>query len=283
MSILIDKNTKAIVQGITGKHGSFHTALMLKYGTKIVAGVTPGKKGEKVCDVPVFDSVKEALNKHEADWSIIFVPAAFTKSACMEALENKLNIVVITEGIPVLDMLDVVNFAEKRKLHVIGPNTPGIISVGESKLGIVPNNLVKNGNVGIVSRSGTLTYEVVTNLTKNNIGQSTVVGIGGDKIAGTNFIDILKMFEEDDETKKIVLVGEIGGNQEEEAAKYIEKNVSKPVVAYISGLTAPKGKSMGHAGAIIYGNVGTAESKIEALKNAGVKVVKTPYEIYKII
>ncbi len=281
MSILIDKGTKAIVQGITGNHGKFHTALMKIYGTKIVAGVTPGKAGEEVHGVPVLNSVKEVLTEHEADWSIIFVPAKFTKSAALEALENNLNTVIITEGMPVHDMLEVVAAARKKKLTVVGPNTPGLISVGKSKLGIIPNNIVKEGKVGIVSRSGTLTYEVVTSLTKHGIGQSTVVGIGGDKIAGTNFIDILKLFEEDDETENIVMIGEIGVNQEENSAEFINENVSKKVIAYIAVLSAPEGKAMGHAGAIIHGNVGTAKSKISSLKDANVKLVKTPYEVYK--
>ncbi len=283
MSILIDETIKCIVQGATGRHASFHIPLMKRHHTNIVAGMTPEKGGQKVYDVPVFNSVKEALDEHEANWSIIFVPAPFAKSATIEALENNLNIVIITEGMPVLDMLEVVKIARQNNLTVIGPNTPGIISVDKSKLGIIPNNIVKKGNVGVVSRSGTLTYEVVTSLTKNRIGQSTVVGIGGDRIAGTNFIEILKLFEKDDETEKIVLVGEIGGNQEEKAAEFIKDNVSKPVVAYIAGLTAPKGKSMGHAGAIIYGNVGTAESKISALESVGVKIAKTPYEVYKML
>lgn len=254
---------------------------MMEYGTKIVAGITPGKGGQEVNGVPVFNSAKEALERHDADWSILFVPAPFAKSAALEDLESGLNIVIITEGIPVLDMLDVIALARKKGLRIIGSNTPGIMSVGKSKLGIMPNTIAKKGNVGVVSRSGTLTYEVVTSLTKHGIGQSTIVGMGGDKMAGSNFVDILKLFEEDDETEKVVLIGEIGGNQEEKAAEFIRGNMSKPVVAYIAGMSAPKGKAMGHAGAIIYGNAGTAESKISAFESAGVKVVKTPYEIYK--
>jgi succinyl-CoA synthetase alpha subunit len=265
-----------IIQGL-GKQGLFHLERMLEYGTKIVAGVNPNLKETKV---PVYKTVKEAM-VHDPKWSVIFVPAKFAKNACIEALENGLNICIITEGIPVNDMIEVMK--HKRSNKIIGPNCPGVCSVGKSKLGIMPNHLFKKGNVGIVSRSGTLTYEIVDVLSKNWIGQSTVVGIGGDMVIGSDFIDILKEFEKDDETSHIVLLGEIGGDLEERAAEYIKDNVSKPVIAYIAGKSAPKGKVMGHAGAVVYGNKGTAESKVQALEKNGVKVVDLPSEIINYI
>jgi len=276
--ILIDENTKIIVQGITGKQGSFHTKQMKAYGTNIVAGITPGKGGQEVESIPVYNSVKEALEKHEADWTVMFVPAKFAKGACLEALENNLNVCIVTEGIPVTDMIEVMKNA---KTKVIGPNCPGLCSVGKSKLGIMPNHLFKEGSVGIVSRSGTLTYEIVDVLTKNDIGQSTVIGIGGDMVIGMDFIEVLKEFEKDENTSHIVLVGEIGGDLEERAGEFIKDNISKPVIAYIAGKSAPKGKRMGHAGAVIYGKKGTADYKIKFLKECGVKVVELPSEIVK--
>ena len=273
--MLID-NAKVIVQGL-GKQGLFHLDKMLNYGTNIVAGVNPNPKE---LSMPVYKTVKEAVEKHSPDWSVIFVPAKFAKDACIEALENNLNICIITEGIPVNDMIEIVK--HKGDNLIIGPNCPGLCSVGKTKLGIMPNYLFLQGDVGIVSRSGTLTYEIVNELTRNGIGQSTVVGMGGDMIAGLSFIDFLKEFEKDEKTKAVILVGEIGGDLEERAAEYI-KTMTKPVIAYIAGKTAPKGKRMGHEGAIIYGKKGTWEYKVEALRNNGVKVVNLPSEITKLL
>jgi len=269
MSVIINKNTKVIVQGITGQQGSFHTKLMKEYGTTIVAGVTPGKGGQFFEGIPVFNSVREALEKHKADFTINFVPAKFAKTAALDALDSKLNSVIITEGIPILDSIEIMKNAKEKKLAVIGPNCP--------------SHIFKKGNIGLVSRSGTLTYEIIDQLTKNNLGQSTAIGIGGDPIIGVDFIKALELFEKDKETKKIVLIGEIGGDAEERAAEFIKKNVSKKVVAYIAGRTAPPGKRMGHAGAIISGNAGTADSKIKALENAGVKVAKLPSEVVSLL
>ncbi len=284
MAIIIDENTKAIVQGITGYQGKFHTERMLNYGTKIVAGVTPGKGGAEVFGVPVYDSVKEAAENTDANASVIFVPAAFAADAVMEAAEAGMEVIVcITEGIPVHDELKMYWRVRDKGATLIGPNCPGVISPGKSHLGIMPVQIFSPGNVGIVSRSGTLTYQIAYNLSKLGIGQSTVVGIGGDRIIGTDFVDVLRMFEEDDETDVVVLVGEIGGRDEEIAAEFIKKEMSKPVVGYIAGITAPPGKRMGHAGAIIEGGVGTAESKIEALRNAGAEVGKTPMEVAEIV
>lgn len=272
-------DVKIIVQGITGKQGSFHTKLMKEYGTKIVGGVTPGKGGQQVENFPVYNTVAYCLEEHEANWSLIFVPAKFTKDAALEALEFGLNIVIITEGVPIHDTLEIVKKAKEKNLVVIGPNGPGFVKVNETKVGIIPGNIFTKGDVGIVSRSGTLTYEVVNKLTKNNIGQHIVVGIGGDKVVGTGFNEILKMFEDNEKIKRIVLIGEIGSEKEERAAEYIKNNVTKKVVAYIAGKTAPKGKRMGHAGAIIMGKRGTFESKIKALEHVGVKVAKDIDEI----
>ncbi|MFC1682257.1 succinate--CoA ligase subunit alpha [Nanoarchaeota archaeon] len=280
---IINKNTKVIVQGITGEQGSYHTKLMLEYGTKIVAGVTPGKGGKEVHGVKVYNSVKEVLSENEADFSVLFVPAAFVKSAAMEALENNLNIVIITEHVPVFDVLEILDYAKKKDLLVIGGNCPGIITPEESKLGIMPNHIFKKGNVGVVSRSGTLTYEIVNELSKNNIGQSTVIGIGGDSVVGLDFISALKLFEKDPETKAIILIGEIGGDMEEKTAEFIKENIRKPVFVYIAGKTAPKGKQMGHAGAIISGESGTAESKIKAFEKNNVKVAEVLSEIVDLI
>lgn len=285
MGIIVDKNTKVIVQGITGRQGSFHTKLMLEYGTNIVAGVTPGKGGTKVYGVPVYDTVEEALNKHSADASIIFVPAPFAAEAALEALENGIKVVVIiTEHVPIKDAINIVTYAKQVKAIVIGPNSPGIITPGECKIGIMPSNAFKPGEIGIVSRSGTLMYEIAASLTKKQIGQSTCIGLGGDPIVGLNFIDILELFKEDPMTKAVVIIGEIGGNLEEIAAEYIiREKYPKPVVALVVGRSAPLGKRMGHAGAIIMGRTGTAESKIEAFRKANVEVAEKPSEIPKLL
>ncbi len=280
MAILVNNKTKAIVQGITGTQGSFHTKLMLEYGTKIVAGVTPGKGGQEVHGVPVYDTVKEALSEHDANASIIFVPAPFAKDAVLEGINAGLElIVVITEHIPIKDTIQMVEVAKRNNVNIVGPNTPGVITPGECKLGIMPGHIFKRGPIGIISRSGTLTYEIASNLTKAGFGQSTCLGIGGDPIIGINFVEALEMFANDHETKAVVLIGEIGGDAEERAAEYIRKEFNKPVAAFIAGKTAPPGKRMGHAGAIISGRTGTAQSKIKALKDAGVHVVDRPREI----
>ncbi|MDO5849122.1 MAG: succinate--CoA ligase subunit alpha [Methanobrevibacter sp.] len=281
--ILLDKDTKCLVQGITGKQGSFHTEQMLDYDTNIVAGVTPGKGGQSFMGVPIFNSIEEVKEEVDVNASIIFVPAKFAKDAAFESIRNLELVVIISEHIPVHDSMEIMSYAEKMGTTVIGPNTPGIISPGIGKLGIMPTHIFEKGNVGVISRSGTLTYEVASQLTRAGIGQSTCVGIGGDPVIGTNYIDVLKRFEKDDETDAIVLIGEIGGNAEEKAAEYIKNNISKPVVSYIAGMTAPPGKRMGHAGAIIQGNSGTAKSKINALSEAGVKVATMPSEISKLV
>jgi succinyl-CoA synthetase alpha subunit len=281
MGIIVNRNTKAIVQGITGTQGSFHTKLMLEYGTQIVAGVTPGKGGTKVHNVPVYDTVEEALQKHKANASIIFVPAPFAADAALEAIENGIKtVVIITEHIPVKDAINVMAYAKQENATIIGPNTPGIITPGECKLGIMPAHIFKPGSIGMISRSGTLTYEIAAGLTKRQMGQSTCVGLGGDPIVGLNFIDILKLLEKDPQTEGIAIIGEIGGNLEELTAEYIAKeNYPKPVVAFIAGRSAPPGKRMGHAGAIIMGKAGTAESKIEAFRKAGVEVAEKPSDV----
>ena len=282
MSILVNKNTRLIVQGITGNEGLFHTGQMVNYGTDIVAGVTPGKGGEWVLDgkIPVFDSVKIAVETTGANTSIIFVPARFASDAIFEATDAGVSLVVcITEGIPVQDMMRVREYLDERKVRLVGPNCPGLLTPGEAKVGIIPGNIAIPGNVGIVSRSGTLTYEVLYALKLMNIGVSTCVGIGGDPINGTNFIDCLELFEGDPHTEKVVLIGEIGGTDEEKAAEFIARYMTKPVVSFIAGQTAPPGKRMGHAGAIVEGGSGLAEDKVNALREVGVKVASHPEEI----
>jgi succinyl-CoA synthetase alpha subunit len=281
MSILADKDTRLIVQGITGNEGHFHTRAMVAYGTNVVAGVTPGKGGEWVDEkIPVFDSVKLAAEATGANTSIIFVPARFAADAIFEATDAGLPFVVcITEGIPVSDMMRVRNYIDQKRTRLLGPNCPGLLTPGEAKIGIIPGDIAIKGNVGVVSRSGTLTYEVLYALKLVGLGASTCVGIGGDPVNGTNFIDVLELFEEDPQTEKVVLIGEIGGNDEEKAADYIKTKMTKPVVSFIAGQTAPPGKRMGHAGAIIEGGAGTAADKIKALESAGVRVAKHPEEI----
>ena len=281
--ILLDKNTKCLVQGITGKQGSFHTEQMLKYNTCIEAGVTPGKGGQDFMGVPIFNSIEEAVEETDINSSIIFVPAKFAKDAAFESIRHLDLVVIISEHIPVHDSLDIMAYAKQMGTTVIGPNTPGVISPGVGKLGIMPTHIFDEGNVGLISRSGTLTYEIASELTRAGIGQSTCVGIGGDPVVGTNYIDILKRFEADDDTEAVVLIGEIGGNAEEKAAEYIKNEMTKPVVSYIAGRTAPPGKRMGHAGAIIQGNTGTVASKTEALNGAGVEVAKMPSEIVDLL
>ncbi len=284
MSILVGKDTRLLVQGITGREGAFHTQQMLDYGTNIVAGVTPGKGGEWVHGVPVFDTVKEAVNATEANTSIIYVPARFAADAIMEAADSGIKLVVcITEGIPVLDMVRVQSFLREKDVRLIGPNCPGLITPGEAKVGIMPGHIHRPGSVGLVSRSGTLTYEVVQALTNAGIGQSTAVGIGGDPIIGSNFIDILRLFESDPLTDQVVLIGEIGGTDEQKAARFIAEKMSKPVTAFIAGRTAPPGKRMGHAGAIIEGGEGTAQEKIKAFEEVGVRVARLPEEVADIV
>ncbi|MBP3230758.1 MAG: succinate--CoA ligase subunit alpha [Anaerovibrio sp.] len=276
MGVLINKDTKVIVQGITGKTAAFHTKQMLEYGTKIVAGVTPGKAGQTVEGVPVYNTVEDAVKATGATASVIFVPARFAADSIMEGVEAELDLVVcITEHVPVQDMIKVRRYMEGKKTRLIGPNCPGILTVDEAKLGIIPGYIHKKGHVGVISRSGTLTYEATFQLTSAGIGQTTAIGIGGDPIKGTDFIDALKLFNEDDETKAIMMIGEIGGTAEEEAAQWIKENMKKPVVAFISGVQAPPGKRMGHAGAIIAGGKGTAADKIKALNAVGIPVAET--------
>ena len=277
MSILVNKNTKVLVQGITGSHGSFHTKRMIEYGTQIVGGVTPGKGGAQVEGVPVFNKMDEAVKATGANASVIYVPAKFAMSAIQEAGEAGIELVAcITEGVPAIDMARIQPWLAKKKLTLIGPNCPGVITPGECKIGIMPGYIHKRGPIGLVSRSGTLTYEAVWQLSERGLGQSTCIGIGGDAIVGTNFVDVLGRFEKDPDTKAIVMIGEIGGSAEEEAAEFIEKKVSKPVVAFVAGSTAPPGKRMGHAGAIISGGAGKASVKIKRLEKAGVTVAPSP-------
>jgi succinyl-CoA synthetase alpha subunit len=282
MSILVDKNTRLIVQGITGNEGLFHTTQMVAYGTNVVGGVTPGKGGEWVLDgkLPVFDSVKMAKDATDANATIIFVPARFAPDAMFEAADAGIPLIIcITEGVVVQDMMRVRNYLDQKKVRLIGPNCPGLLTPGEAKVGIIPGNIAIPGNVGVVSRSGTLTYEVLYAMKNLGMGASTCVGIGGDPINGTNFLDVLEMFEHDPKTEKVIMIGEIGGNEEEKAAAYIASKMTKPVASFIAGQTAPAGKRMGHAGAIIEGGAGTAADKIKALEAAGVKVAKHPEEI----
>jgi len=285
MGILVGRNTRAVVQGITGSQGDFHTKLMLEYGTKIVAGTSPGKGGTDVHGVPVYDTVDEATEAHKANTSIVFVPAPFAKDAVLEAVDAGLNpVIIITEGIPVRDTMEIVAVAREKKTTLIGPNTPGIITPEECKLGIMPGQVFAKGVVGLVSRSGTLTYEIAAGLTRSELGESTCLGIGGDPIVGLSFIDLLDMFREDAETKAVALIGEIGGNAEEQAAEYIKRtSYPKPVAGYIAGRTAPPGKRMGHAGAIISGKTGTADSKIDALRSANVKVAEKPTDVASLL
>jgi succinyl-CoA synthetase alpha subunit len=277
--IILDENTRCVVQGITGKQGSFHTEQMLNYQTNIVAGTSPGKGGQTFGNLPIYNSIEQAREELDINASIIFVPAGFAKDAAFEAISQLDLAVIITEHIPVHDSMEIVEYAKRENTTIVGPNTPGIISPGVGKLGIMPTHIFNEGNIGIVSRSGTLTYEVANQVTNAGMGQSTCIGIGGDPVVGLDFSDVLKRFEEDDDTAAMVMIGEIGGNAEERAAEYINKNISKPVVAYIAGVTAPPGKRMGHAGAIIEGNSGTAESKINSLEDAGVYVAERPSEI----
>lgn len=277
MSILVNKDTRLVVQGFTGKEGTFHAEQMIDYGTSVVAGVTPGKGGQRHLDRPVFNTVVEAVENEGANTSIVFVPPAFAADAILESVDAGIEVVVcITEGIPTRDMIPVYHYVKKKGVRLVGPNCPGVITPGEAKVGIMPAMIFSPGNVGVISRSGTLTYEAVDQLTRFGLGQSTAVGIGGDPVIGTRFIDALSLFEADDQTEAVVLIGEIGGNAEEEAATYIREHMTKPVVAFIAGRTAPPGRRMGHAGAIISGGKGTAEEKFAALEQAGTIVVKNP-------
>jgi succinyl-CoA synthetase alpha subunit len=284
MSILVHRNTRVVVQGITGREGQFHTQQMLEYGTQVVAGVTPGKGGQWILGIPVFDTVKEAVEATGANCSVIFVPARFAPDAILEAADAGVPLIVcITEGIPVQDMIRVRAYLDRKGVRLIGPNGPGLITPGECKVGIIPGHITRPGPVGIVSRSGTLTYEVIAALSQRGIGQSTCVGIGGDPISGTNFVEVLAMFEEDPQTEHIVLIGEIGGTEEERAADFIATKMSKPVTAFIAGRTAPPGKRMGHAGAIIEGGTGSAAEKIAKLESVGIPVARHPEEIAEIV
>jgi succinyl-CoA synthetase alpha subunit len=281
MSILVNKNTRLLVQGITGNEGLFHTTQMVAYGTNVVGGITPGKGGEWVLEkVPVFDSVRAAKENTDANATIIFVPARFAPDAMFEAADAGIPLIIcITEGVAISDMMRVRNYLDQKKVRLIGPNCPGLLTPGEAKVGIIPGNIAIPGNVGVVSRSGTLTYEVLYAMKNLGMGASTCVGIGGDPVNGTNFVDVLEMFEHDPKTEKVIMIGEIGGNEEEKAAEFIRTKMTKPVASFIAGQTAPPGKRMGHAGAIIEGGAGTAADKIKALEAAGVKVAKHPEEI----
>jgi succinyl-CoA synthetase alpha subunit len=285
VSIFVDRGTRLVVQGITGREGSFHTRQMLEYGTAVVAGVTPGKGGQRFDDkVPVFNTVAEAVAKTGANTSVIYVPPATAAGAILEAADAGIPLIVcITEGVPVMDMARTMPFVRSRNARLIGPNCPGLITPGASKVGIIPGNICAPGRVGLVSRSGTLTYEVVNQLTRNGIGQSTCVGIGGDPIIGTDFIDCLRAFQEDPNTDAIVVIGEIGGTDEQNAAAFVKQHVTKPVVGFIAGQTAPKGRRMGHAGAIISGSSGTAEEKLEAFEAAGIGVMRRPADVVQML
>ncbi len=284
MAILINKNSKIAIQGFTGKEGSFHSGQMIEYGTKVVAGVTPGKGGTTHMDRPVFNTVTDAVKATGADVSAIFVPPPFAADAILESAYAGVKLIIcITEGIPAIDMVRVKNFIRTTSSILIGPNCPGVISPGESKVGIMPAKIHKKGKIGIISRSGTLTYEAVNQITRIGMGQSTAVGIGGDQIIGSNFVDILKMFKDDDETDAVVMIGEIGGSMEEDAAVYIKKEFNKPVISFISGQTAPPGRRMGHAGAIISGGKGTAKEKMNTLRANGIHVVENPADIGEMV
>jgi len=283
MSILIDKNTRLLVQGMTGKEGSFHTAQCVAYGTNVVAGVTPGKGGQDVDGTPVFNTVRDAVDSTGANASLIFVPAPFAADAVMESAASGIPLIVcITEGIPLRDMLRVIPFLKRRNCRLIGPNCPGVISPGRCKAGIMPGQIHKEGSIGVISRSGTLTYEVVNQLTQNGLGQSTCIGIGGDPVIGSTFVDMLKLFDKDSETEGVVLIGEIGGSDEETAAQFVGDHFSKPVLGFVAGLTAPPGKRMGHAGAIISGGSGTAGEKIAAMRQGGIHVVEQLGELGRV-
>jgi succinyl-CoA synthetase alpha subunit len=285
MAVLVNKNTRVVIQNITGSQGTFHSAAMLKYGTKIVAGATPGKGGEQVSGIPVYDSVKEAKTAHDANASVIFVPAPFAADAALEAIASNMNpVVIITEHIPVRDEIRIIHAATRRGLTIIGPNTPGIITPGvKQKLGIMPGHIFADGPVGLMSRSGTLTYEIAAGMTNAGIGITTAIGLGGDPCVGLTPLEGIKLFEKDKKTKAIVLVGEIGGDAEEQAADYIRDEVKIPVVAFIAGVTAPSGKRMGHAGAIISGSTGTAAAKIDALRRAGVDIAERPSDVARLL
>ena len=284
MSILVNKDTKLVVQGITGRDGSFHTQQMLHYGTKVVAGVTPGKGGKNVEGVPVFNSVAEAVEKTGANTSVLFVPAKFAVGALYEAIDAGVQLVVcISEGIPAIDMVKITAYAAQRGCRVVGPNSPGIVSAGETKVGILPGHIFKSGSVGVISRSGTLTYEIVDHISKIGLGQSTCIGIGGDPIIGTKFIDCLELFAQDKATEAVVIVGEIGGRDEQDTAEYVKKNFKKPVFGFIAGKTAPADKRMGHAGAIISGTSGTAAEKIKAFRECGIEVGDTPAAVAQLV
>lgn len=284
MSILVNKNTKVLVQGITGRDGSFHTQKMKEYGTNVVGGISPGKGGQSVHGVPVFNTVEDAVKQTGANASIIFVPAAYAADAILESSASGIDLVIdISEGVPTLDMIKVTSYLQRGATKLIGPNCPGLISPDEALVGILPGNIFKKGKVGLMSRSGTLTYEMVYQLTSNNIGQSTCIGIGGDPVAGLYYEELLQLFENDPETEAIVLIGEIGGDAEERAARYIKENIKKPVIAFIAGQTAPPGKRMGHAGAIISSGSGTAEEKIRAFEQAGVPVARQPAELPQLV
>lgn len=284
MSILVNNDTRLLVQGITGREGSFHTTQMVEYGTNVVGGVTPGRQGQDVAGVPVFNTVKEAVAETQANTSIIYVPARFAPDAIYEAVDNGIGLVIcITEGVPVNDMVPVYHYVNMKGARLIGPNCPGLITPGEAKVGIMPGFIHEPGTVGLVSRSGTLTYEVVNALTEAGMGQSTAVGIGGDPVIGTSFVDVLRLFEDDPGTEAIVMIGEIGGTDEEDAAEFIKQHVSKPMAGFIAGQTAPPGKRMGHAGAIISGGAGTAADKMKALESAGVRVAESPSQVPELL
>jgi succinyl-CoA synthetase alpha subunit len=284
MSIFVDKNTRLLVQGITGRDGSFHTTQMVKYGTNVVAGVTPGRGGLKVENVPVFNSVAESVKKTDANTSVIFVPAKFAPDAIYESADAGIKFIIcISEGIPAIEMVKVVAYVKDKGCRLIGPNSPGVVSAGEAKVGILPGHIFKKGSVGVVSRSGTLTYEIVDHITKSGLGQSTCLGIGGDPVIGTKFIECLELFAKDKDTEAVVIVGEIGGRDEQDTAAYVKQHFRKPVFGFIAGKTAPTGKRMGHAGAIIAGTAGTAAEKIKAFEENGIKVGETPADVARLV